>query len=171
MLNSPLRQTAEPVCMCVSWALTLFFSLSWRQLPWGLLSAWEHKGSPGARPYTLHILYMFEPVTAWSFCYQESWLHKVGMLLTVSLGLIFIPILWWNPNSQPLPPDRGSWGKKKKTRSTPKNSCNMCMLRIQQHTLKTNNFLPHHTYPQLDTLACLAIVIQVASVWQKEQYC
>lgn len=35
MLNSPLRQTAEPVCMCVSWALTLFFSLSWHQLPWG----------------------------------------------------------------------------------------------------------------------------------------
>lgn len=35
MLNSPLRQTAEPVCKCVSWALTLFFSLSWRLLPWG----------------------------------------------------------------------------------------------------------------------------------------
>lgn len=35
MLNSPLRQTAEPVCMCISWALTLFFCLSWRQLPWG----------------------------------------------------------------------------------------------------------------------------------------
>lgn len=35
MLNYPLRQTAESVCMFVSWALTLFFSLSWHQLPWG----------------------------------------------------------------------------------------------------------------------------------------
>lgn len=71
----------------------LVFQSQLASAPLGVLSAWEHKGSPGARPYTLHILSMFESVAALSICYQELWLHTVGLLLSVSLCLVFIPFL------------------------------------------------------------------------------
>lgn len=52
------------------------------------------------------------------------------------------------PTVNPPPPDRGSRGKKKKkskTRSTPKNSCNMCMLGIQQQNLHNKQLFNHTT--------------------------
>lgn len=68
--------------VCISWALTLFFSVSWRQLPWGALSAWEHKGSPGARRlHAAYTMYVGESVAAWSICNEELWFHRLGKLL------------------------------------------------------------------------------------------
>lgn len=133
MLNSPLRQTAESVCMCVSWALTLFFSLSWRQLPWGSSLHGSTREALESGLYTLHSLYMFAFVTTWSICYQELRLHIEGLLLSLSLCLVFILLLWRDPNSQLSPPDAGSWfGKKQgQTQST---VASMCMYRIQQYT-------------------------------------
>lgn len=59
ILNSPLRQTAEPVCLCISWTLTLFFCLSWRQLPWGSSSHESTREALEPRPQTLHTVYVF----------------------------------------------------------------------------------------------------------------
>lgn len=145
LLNSPLRQAAEAVCVCVSWALTLFFSLSWRQLPWGVLSAWEHKGSPGARPYTHQTDCVFESVSVCGFCEQESEAAYSGITPVCLHGPVFIPFRWWDPNSQFLPPDTGSWFEKKKkiTRSTPKHSWKH--VHVQKPTLYPRQTIFYHT--------------------------
>lgn len=122
MLNSPLRQTAEPVCVCVSWALTLFFGLSWRQLPWGSSSHGSTREALEPGP-THHIyciclsLSQLEASVARS-CGSRQWdcscLTPCVLYLYPSFGGIPTVNSWHLTQAADL---------KKKTRSTPKHSC------------------------------------------------
>lgn len=125
--NSPCPSHAELSFETNSWACVhvcqlgsyLVFQSQLASAPLGVLSAWEDKGSPGARPlHTANTVHVW--VKAWSICYQELLRHTVGLLMSVSMCLVFIPL---DPNSQFLTPDTGSWFEKNKTRSTPKHSC------------------------------------------------
>lgn len=105
MLNSLLRQTAEHVYQLGSY---LVFLSQLASVPLGVLFAWEHKGSPGARPQTLNRVYVFECDSATSICCQESRPVTLGLLLSQSFCLVFIPFHRWDTNSQLLTPDTSS---------------------------------------------------------------
>lgn len=97
------------LCQLGSYLVFLFFIfLSWLQAPLGALSAWKHRGSPGPSP--LH--------TTYSILFERGSLELLLAGAVVSYNgiaswwVVFILLPWWNPNSQPLPPDRSSWQKK-----------------------------------------------------------
>lgn len=118
MLNCLLRQTAEHVYQLGSY---LLFLSQLASVPLGVLFAWEHKGSPGARPQTLNRVYVFECDSATSICCQESRSVTLGLLLPQSFCLVFIPFHRWDTNSQLLTPDTSSWLRKtKKNKANPK---------------------------------------------------
>lgn len=109
--DSPLRQTAERR-VCVSAGLLPCFSVSAGfRSPGGVGLRMGAQGKPWSWPLTLHTIYVF--VWAVSICCQELLLSTVGSFLSVSLCLVFIPLLWWDTNSQRLTPDTGSWSTKK----------------------------------------------------------
>lgn len=95
----------------------LVFQSQLASAPPGVFSAWEHKGSPGARPYTLCTVYICvchcvsQLGTSVRTAAPYSGIAPISFL--VSCILVFIPFPPRDPNSQFLPPDTGSWSEKK----------------------------------------------------------
>ncbi len=153
MLNTSFRQTAEPVCMCVSWALTLFFSLSWRQLPWGSSSHGSTRKPWSQALQTAYIVYVW---VCHSLEHQLPGVvapcSGIGLFLSVSLRLIFIPSLWWDSNSQFWHLIQAADWKKNKV--NPKAHLQTCVCTEFNSIPQTSNFPPHHSDPQLERLLC-----------------
>lgn len=147
MLNSPLRQTAEPVCMCVSWALTLFFSLSWHQLPWGSSSHGSTREALELGP--THCIYCI-CLSLSQLGASVAWIHTVGLLLTCPCVLYLYPFLGGIPTVN-------FWHlihaadffflKQQKNKVNPKHSCKhvcvyVCVCTESNSIPQTRNFLP-----------------------------
>lgn len=158
---SPLRQTAERYD-CASDGLLPCFSVSAGFRSPGVVGLrMGAQGKPWSRPLILHTIYVF--VWALSICCQELLLSTVGSFLSLSLCLVFIPLLWWDTNSQLLTPDTGSWSTKK-TRSDLKQCVRKCACVFMCVCLgacvwnptaqqKTKHILPQHSC-LLESLFC-----------------
>lgn len=147
-------ETNSWACMhlCQLGSYLVFFCLSWHQAPLGALSAWEHKGSPGASPLHTTYIILFDKGSL------ELLLTKavVSYNRIASWWVVFIPFQGWNPNSQPLPPDGSSWqkGRKKNNKVNPKEQLQQLHVQNPAAYPKTNNFLPQHTDPLLLRSIC-----------------
>lgn len=131
--------------MCVSWALTLFFSLSWRQLPWGALSAWEHKGSPGARPYT-HCIYCV------SLLQLRASVGRSCCSMQWDCSCLPHCVLYLYPSYGEIPTVNSCHliQTAEKNRVNPKAQLQTCACTESNSITQTNNSLPQHTDPQLE---------------------
>lgn len=126
--------------MCVSWALTLFFSLSWRQLSWGSSPHESTREALELGPRTLHRLYV---------CECHSLQHPYNGIAPVCVLVSCI----YTPSFNGIPTVRASHlmeaadleeEEKKKNKVNPKNTvANMHMYRIQQSSPKQTTL--YHT--------------------------
>lgn len=99
------------LCACVSAGLLPCFSVSAGVSSPGGPLRMGAQGEPWSQALNATVcLSLFQLA---SICCQGLWLFTVGLLLSVSPCLVFIPCLWWDTNSQLLTPDTGSWMKKK----------------------------------------------------------
>lgn len=152
--------------MCVSWALTLFFSLSWRKLPWGSFLHGSTREALEQGP-THHI-----------YCICLS-LSQLGASVTRSYSPIqgdcscLSPcVLYLYPSFDGIPTVNSchliqAADLKKKNKVNPKAQLQTCACTESNSIPQANNFLPQHTDPQLETLLChlyLPFLISICSL-------
>lgn len=125
------------VCVCVAAGLLPCFSVS---------AAFRSPGDGGLRMWAQGKPWSWAPDTEYNLrvCLRSCSSIQWDCSCQVSLCLIFIPLLWWDTNSQLLTPDTGSW----KTRSDLKHivcaRARACARTIQQPTAKQGR-LCHNT--------------------------
>lgn len=133
--GSPCSSHAELSFETNSWACVhvyqlgsyLVFLSQLASAPLGVLFAWEHKGSPGARPQTLHIVY-----TCIRVCFSEE--HLLPGVVALYCGIapvcLLVSCIYTLPlvGYQQSTPD--TWYRqliKKKNKANPKAQLKMCV--------------------------------------------
>lgn len=167
--------------MCVSWALTLFFSLSWRKLPWGSFLHGSTREALEQGP-THHIY-----CVCLSLSQLEASVTRSYSSIQADCSCLSPCVLYLYPCFDGIPTVNSchliqAADLKKKKQGQPQSTvANMCLYRIQQHTpskqLSTTTDRSSAGDPSVSPLSPLSHIhlqshlTQVVSLWQRERFC